>query len=80
MPLARAVTLIDEVLLAMMAPGAKSASSSRYVQVMQAVGKLWAAGRPGTAIRLNVLQGSNMREVDVKSIDRQQYMRSRPSL
>lgn len=43
-------------------------------------GKLWAAGRPGTAIRLNVLQGSNMREVDVKSIDRQQYMRSRPSL
>jgi len=43
-------------------------------------GKLWSAGRPGTAIRLNVLQGGNMREVDVKSIDRQQYMRARPSL
>ena len=42
--------------------------------------KLWSSGGPGTAIRLNVLQGGDVREIDVRSIDRQQYMRARPGL
>jgi S1-C subfamily serine protease len=42
--------------------------------------RLWSSGKPGTAIRLNVLQGGDTRDVDVRSIDRQQYMRARPSL
>ena len=42
--------------------------------------KLWSSGGPGTAIRLNVLQGGDVREIDVRSIDRQQYRRTRPGL
>jgi len=42
--------------------------------------KLWSAGAPGTAIRLNVLQDTNVREVEVRSMDRQQFMRTKPSL
>ena len=41
---------------------------------------LWSAGKPGTAIRLNVLQGTSVRDVDVRSIDRQDYIRSKTSL
>ena len=40
--------------------------------------RLWS-GQPGTAIRLNVLQGTDVREVDVRSIDRTQYMRTKSS-
>jgi len=42
--------------------------------------RLWSAGKPGTAIRLNVLQGASVREVEVRSMDRQQFMRAKPSL
>lgn len=42
--------------------------------------KLWSAGPPGAAIRLNVLQGTNIREVEVRSMDRQQFMRTKSSL
>lgn len=42
--------------------------------------RLWSAGKPGTAIRLNVLQGASVREVEVRSMDRQQFMRGKPSL
>lgn len=41
---------------------------------------LWSAGKPGTAIRLNVLQGTSVRDVDVRSIDRQDYIRGKTSL
>jgi S1-C subfamily serine protease len=41
---------------------------------------LWSAGQPGTAIRLNVLQGTSVRDIDVRSIDRQQYIRTKSSL
>ena len=41
---------------------------------------LWSAGQPGTAIRLNVLQGGDLREVDVRSIDRAQFLRAKSSL
>ena len=42
--------------------------------------RLWSAGLPGTAIRLNVLQGGDLREVDVRSIDRAQFLRAKSSL
>ena len=42
--------------------------------------KLWASGQAGAAIRLNVLQGGDVREINVRSIDRQQFIRSKPSL
>ena len=41
---------------------------------------LWSAGQPGTTIRLNVLQGGDLREVDVRSIDRAQFLRVKSSL
>ena len=41
---------------------------------------LWSAGQPGTTIRLNVLQGGDLREVDVRSIDRAQFLRAKSSL
>jgi S1-C subfamily serine protease len=42
--------------------------------------KLWGAGPPGTAVRLTVLQGAEVREVVVRSIDRMQFMRRKPSV
>ena len=42
--------------------------------------KLWSSGQAGAAIRLNVLQGGDVREINVRSIDRQQFIRSKPSL
>lgn len=42
--------------------------------------RLWSAGAPGAAIKLNVLQGGDMREIDVRSIDRTQYMRGKSAL
>ena len=57
-----------------------SIGGEKVASLVEFYGKLWATGQPGTAIRLNVLQGSEMREVNVRSIDRQQYMRAKPSL
>jgi S1-C subfamily serine protease len=42
--------------------------------------RLWSAGKPGAAIRLNVLQGTSVRDIDVRSIDRQEYIRGKASL
>ena len=42
--------------------------------------RLWSTGKPGTAIRLNVLQGTSVRDIDVRSIDRQEYIRGKASL
>ena len=57
-----------------------SIGGEKVASLVEFYGKLWAAGQPGAAIRLNVLQGAEMREVNVRSIDRQQYMRAKPSL
>ncbi|MEP7068923.1 MAG: S1C family serine protease [Usitatibacter sp.] len=44
-------------------------------------GKLWSAGaRPGNDVHLTVLHGVSLREVIVRSIERQEYMRRKPSI
>jgi serine protease Do len=42
--------------------------------------KLWGAGPPGTPVRLTVLQGAQVREVVIRSIDRNQFMRRKPTV
>jgi S1-C subfamily serine protease len=41
--------------------------------------KLWARGAAGVEVPLRVLQGSEMRELRVRSIDRNEYFRAKPS-
>ena len=44
-------------------------------------GKLWTPGtKPGAEVRLTVLHGVALREVIVRSIERQEYMRRKPSV
>jgi serine protease Do len=44
-------------------------------------GKLWGRNSPpGTAVRLTVLHGVNMKEVVVRSIDRAEFMRRKPGV
>ncbi len=42
--------------------------------------RMWAAGPAGSEVKIRVLQGANLREVGVRSIDRVDYFRERPSL
>jgi serine protease Do len=41
---------------------------------------MWKSGPPGVDVRLTVLQGPEVREVVVRSIDRQQFMRRKPAV
>lgn len=41
--------------------------------------KLWASGEPGTEIALSVLKGNRVETLKVKSMDRDQYYRPRPT-
>ena len=44
-------------------------------------GKLWSRGaQPGTDVHLTLLHGPNMKEVTVRSIDRQEFMRRKPGI
>ncbi len=43
-------------------------------------GKLWAAGEPGVEVALTVLQGTDLRELKVRSIDRLDFLRRRPTI
>jgi len=42
--------------------------------------RMWAAGPAGSEVKIRVLQGANLRELGVRSIDRVDYFRERPSL
>jgi serine protease Do len=42
--------------------------------------KVWSLGPAGTDVPLKVLQGSNVREIKVRSIDRMEYFRAKPTL
>ena len=42
--------------------------------------KLWARGNAGIEVPLRVLQGTQMREIGVRSIDRVEYIRAKPTL
>jgi len=41
--------------------------------------RLWSAG-PGTEFKLTVLHGVDVREVLVRSMDRKEYVRSKPTV
>jgi S1-C subfamily serine protease len=40
--------------------------------------KMWASGDAGAEVMLDVLKGTEIKKLGVKSIDRESYMRSRP--
>ena len=42
--------------------------------------RLWSAGAPGVEVTLKVLHGTDVREVRIRSIDRFDYMRKRPTI
>ena len=42
--------------------------------------RLWSSGAPGVEVRLKVLHGSEIRDVTVKSIDRAQLLRRKPTI
>jgi serine protease Do len=42
--------------------------------------KLWAGGPAGSEFRLTVLHGPNMKDVTVRSIDRHEFMRRKPTV
>ena len=42
--------------------------------------RLWSAGEPGAEVALTVLQGVELREMKVKSIDRLDFIRRKPSI
>jgi S1-C subfamily serine protease len=42
--------------------------------------KLWGSGSAGSSIPLKVLQGSDVRDIDVRSIDRMDYVRTKEAL
>jgi S1-C subfamily serine protease len=41
--------------------------------------KIWARGAAGVEVPLRVLQGMQMKDVNVRSIDRLEYFRQKPS-
>jgi hypothetical protein len=41
--------------------------------------KVWARGAAGVEVPLKVLQGVQVREMNVRSIDRIEYFRTKPS-
>ena len=42
--------------------------------------KLWSRGAPGVDVRLTILHGPTVREVVVRSIDRKEFVRHKPSI
>lgn len=42
--------------------------------------RLWSAGAPGVEITLKVLKGTDVREVKIRSIDRLDFLRKRPTI
>ena len=42
--------------------------------------KLWAAGAPGVEVGLTILQGADLRDLRVRSIDRLDFLRRKPTI
>jgi len=42
--------------------------------------KLWATGEPGVEVPLTVLQGTEVRSLRIRSIDRQEFLRRKPTI
>ena len=57
--------------------GVGADSVSTHAELYQ---KLWSLGPAGTEVPLKVLQGASVKELKVRSIDRTEYFRSKPTL
>ncbi len=42
--------------------------------------RIWSAGAPGVEVSLKILQGAEVREVRIRSIDRVEFLRRKPSI
>jgi S1-C subfamily serine protease len=42
--------------------------------------KVWKRGPAGSTVRLTVLHGTSLKEVSVRSIDRREFMRRKPTI
>jgi S1-C subfamily serine protease len=42
--------------------------------------RLWASGAPGVEVTLRVLKGSEVKDVKIRSIDRFEIMRKKPTI
>jgi S1-C subfamily serine protease len=42
--------------------------------------RLWSAGAPGVEVTLKVLHGTEVRDVKIRSIDRLEFLRKRPTI
>jgi len=42
--------------------------------------RLWSSGSPGVELKLKVLHGTEIRELTIKSIDRAQLFRRKPTI
>ena len=69
-PIARAFTSGDIIL---------ASSAARVRSQAEFYRKVWARGAAGSEIPLRVLQGIDVREVKVRSIDRMDYFRQKPT-
>jgi S1-C subfamily serine protease len=57
------------------------ALSGKTVQTLDDFYKrLWSSGAPGVEITLKVLHGSDVRDVKIRSIDRMDHIRRRPTI
>jgi S1-C subfamily serine protease len=41
---------------------------------------MWAAGSPGVELRFKVLQGNNVRDLKIRSLDRLEFLRKKPTI
>jgi len=42
--------------------------------------RLWAKGAPGVEVTLKVLKGTDVRDIRVRSMDRMEHIRKRPTI
>jgi S1-C subfamily serine protease len=42
--------------------------------------RLWSTGAPGVEVTLKVLHGTEVRDVKIRSIDRLEFLRKRPTI
>ncbi len=71
-PAAQAGLKPGDIILAVRGEGVRS--------LEEFYGKLWSMGEAGVVVPLRVLQGSEVREINVQSIDRMDYVRTKQAL
>ncbi len=57
------------------------ALSGKSVQTLDAFYReLWSSGAPGVEVTLRVLKGSDVREIHIRSMDRLDHIRKKPTI